>query len=257
MRINQVKHKLARGESSIGTYVSILDPFIAQELANVGLDWLLIEMEHSPITVEKAALMIMSMSAFDVAPIARIPWNTGENIKRILDAGAWGIMAPMIMNKQEAEHFVEMAKFPPEGRRSIGLGRYTKTFCTDPDTYIKQANEEVLLIIQIEHIKAVENIEKILEVPGIDVVYIGTNDLMASMGLTNNMDINIPRVEEAFQEVLQAAKKFGVVPGIGVEKGEEVQYRIEQGFRFIRLSQDIKFMLNAIKNELEVLKPGI
>jgi len=246
MRENHVKKKLKNGEISIGTWLNIPSPFSAERCARVGFDWLIIDMEHNPINIETAANMILAINQTNTAPLVRIPWNHPEHIKRILDAGAWGILVPMVCSKEEAEQAVKAAKYHPEGIRSNGGGRYGMSFDADRNTYTSQANNEIMVAIQIEHIDAVNRADEILSVPGIDACFIGPNDLMTSMGMLGRMDIEAPEVKEALIHVVETANKYGVAPGMHVGSGEVAIRRAKEGFRFIAVSTEMNLMLSAL-----------
>src|SRR5215510_11680844 len=182
MKTNRVRAKLKQGEPSVGTWLTLPDSIAARLMARVGFDWLTVELEHTPVTFETAATSFAIIAASGVVPLARVPWNTAENIKRVLDTGAWGIVVPMVNSRAEAEAAVAAARYAPLGARSIGGQMHAANFDTDPATYYTRANEEILVVLMIEHIKAIEAADEILSVPGVDVAFIGPNDLHNSMG---------------------------------------------------------------------------
>jgi len=226
-------------------------------MAQVGFDWLTVDLEHNPISIETAATCFALISATETAPLARIPWNTGENIKRVLDSGAWGIVVPMVCSRPEAEAAVAAAKHPPEGVRSIGGSLHALSFGTDGGTYYARANEEILVVIQAEHIRAVEQADEIFSVPGLDAVFVGPNDLLASMGKKPRMETEDPDFVEALEHIRTTAKKYGVAPGIHVGTVEAVQRRIAEGWQFIALASELGLMLGAAHQALEALKAGL
>src|SRR5215218_4538942 len=168
MRANHVKRRLAAGEPSVGTWLGLPSPEAAEYVATVGFDWLVADSEHNPIDIRTLSEMFGAIAASGVAPMVRIPWNTPENFKRVLDAGAWGIVVPMVNSKEEAERAVEATRYPPAGGRSVGGGRHAISWGGGAEEYFRAANEEILLVLQIEHIKGVENAQEILSVPGVD-----------------------------------------------------------------------------------------
>jgi 4-hydroxy-2-oxoheptanedioate aldolase len=254
MRTNTVKQLLRENKPAIGTWLVLPDPFAAQFMARVGFDWLNVEMEHSPITLETAALMFQMIAQAGSVPLVRIPWNTGENVKRVLDCGAWGIVFPMTNSKTEAEAAVAAAKYPPRGFRSVGGSMQAMSFGTDSSTYYARANDEIMVIIQIEHIKAVERADEILSVPGIDAMFIGPTDLSASMGLKPSGDAEDRRVQEAISHARAVAARHGVASGIHVFSPEAVAQRIKEGFRFIALASDVRFMTGGARAALGRLR---
>src|SRR5689334_7018806 len=181
MKHNHVRAKLKRGESSVGTWLTLPDPVATRLISRVGFDWLTIELEHTPTNLETASHCIGIIAGSGPAPLVRVPWNTGENIKRVLDIGSWGIVVPMVNTRAEAEAVVAAARYAPQGCRSIGGQLHAANFDTDPATYYAKANEEILVVVMSEHVNAIENAEEICCVPGIDVVFIGPNDLHNSI----------------------------------------------------------------------------
>ena len=144
--------------------------------------------EHNPIDLLTMTGMFQAIGRYPVAPLARIPEVSELGIKRILDAGAWGFVAPNVKTREEAQIVADYGQYPPKGKRSLGSGRFALSFNTDPKTYFERANEEILRVVQIEDIAAVKRIDEILSVPGIDACFIGPNDLCNSMGLAPSLD---------------------------------------------------------------------
>src|SRR5437870_1585619 len=156
MKQNHARAKLKRGEPSVGTWLTLPDTVSALLMARVGFDWLTVELEHTPVTFETAAQSFGIIAASGVVPLARVPWNTGENIKRVLDTGAWGIIVPMVNSRAEAEAAVAAARYAPLGARTIGGQLHAANFGTDAATYYAKANEEILVVLMAEHIDAIE-----------------------------------------------------------------------------------------------------
>ena len=169
--------------------------------------------------------------------MARVAWNNPMLIKRLLDSGALGLVVPMVNSPEEAEQVVKAMKYPPEGFRSVGGGRLS-VYGSD---YTEKANDEILVVVQIEHIEAVKRVRDILSVKGVDACFIGPNDLAWSMGLRPGH----PDHEEAIQETLRGAKDVGVAPGIHAGMAEDVNRRVEQGFRFVALNSDAGLLRSA------------
>jgi 4-hydroxy-2-oxoheptanedioate aldolase len=243
MKNNSVRSKLKRGEPSVGTWITMPDPFGAHLMSKAGFDWLTIELEHTPITFETAAQMFAIVAANGAVPLARIPWNTGENIKRVLDTGAWGIVVPMVNSRAEAEAVVKAARYRPIGERSIGGSLHAANFGTDAATYYAKANDEILVIVMAEHVDAVANIDDILRVPGIDAVFVGPNDLHASMGLAPTFDSDDKQFNAALKKILAGAKQHGIAAGIHVADAAQAQRRIAEGWQFIAVASEAGFML--------------
>lgn len=253
MKVNVVKKRLQQGLPSIGTWLSIPSAYTSEVMAQAGYDWLVIDMEHNPISIETAGLMTSSMFNSKTVPLVRIPWNHGENIKRVLDMGAWGIVVPMVNSRAEAEQVVRDAKYFPDGGRSIGGRRHAMGFGAEASSYFAKANDEILIVIQIEHINAVNQIDDILSVPGIDACFIGPNDLMSSMGLVPQLESNDPEVAQAIEKVKAAAKRHGIPTGIHVANAETANKRISEGFQFIAIGSEVGCMLTKALNDISKL----
>jgi len=251
MRENGVKRRLRDGQSSVGSWLSLPCPEGAGFLSQLGFDWLTVDTEHQPIDIRTAAQMFAAVAAGGSVPLARVPWNTGEAIKRVLDCGAWGIVVPMVNSREEAEAAVAAAKYPPAGTRSVGGSLHAPSFGTEAATYYQRANDEILVVIQAESVAAVENAEAILSVPGIDAVFIGPNDLLASMGRTPAMETNEPEFVQALERIRRTAERHGVAPGIHVADAEAANRRLREGFRFIAVASDLRFMLAGGRKELQ------
>src|SRR6266496_3038751 len=162
MKTNHTRAKLKRGEPAVGTWLTLPDPVSARLMARVGFDWLTVELEHTPVNFETAAQSFAVIAGSGCVPLARIPWNTGENIKRVLDTGAWGIVVPMVNHRTEAEAVVKAARYRPLGERSIGGQLHAANFATDAASYYAKANDEILVVVMAEHVEAVANIDSIL-----------------------------------------------------------------------------------------------
>lgn len=247
MKQNHVLAKLKRGEPAIGSWLTLPDPFSARLMGRLGFDWLTVEMEHAPINIETAAACFGMIAAGGTAPLVRIPWNTGENVKRVLDNGAWGVIVPMVNSRAECELVVESARYFPKGNRSIGGQLHSTTFDTDPATYYEKANDEILVVVMIEHVKGVEKADEILSVPGIDAVFIGPNDLTKSMGQKPVFDTDNRQFVEAIAHVRETARKNKIASGIHVVDVAAAKRRIAEGFQFIAVASDAGMLLSKAK----------
>jgi len=248
MRINHVRRRLEAGEPSIGTWLSLPSPEAAEYLSELPFDWLVVDTEHNAIDINILARMFAAMRPSGIAPMVRIPWNSPENVKRVLDAGAWGIVFPMVNSRDEAELAVEAARYHPAGNRSVGGGRHALSFETTGAEYYRNANEQVLVVAQIEHITGVENADEILSVPGIDACFIGPNDLAASMGLGLGVSLesDIPEVVSAIKTIRETCKRHGVASGIHTTGGAAVQRRINEGFQFCAMASELRYMVGGM-----------
>jgi 4-hydroxy-2-oxoheptanedioate aldolase len=250
MRENRVKRRLKAGRPSVGSWLSLPCPEAARFLSQLGFDWLTIDTEHQPIDIRMAAQMFAAVAAGSAAPLVRVPWNTGEAIKRVLDCGAWGIVVPMVNTRAEAEAAVAAARYPPLGIRSVGGVLHAASFGTEAATYYARANDEILVVVQAESMAAVENAEAILSVPGIDAVFIGPNDLLATMGRPPAMETDEPEFVQALAHIVRVAQRHGVAPGIHVADAEAANRRIREGFQLVAIASHLRFMLAGARREL-------
>ncbi len=243
MKTNPVRAKLKRGEPSVGTWLNLAEPVAAQLMARAGFDWLTVEMEHSHVSLEDAARSFAIIAATGCVPLVRVPFNTTENIKRVLDTGAWGIVVPLVNSRAECDAVVRAARYRPIGQRTIGGQLGPANFATDAATYFARANDEILVVVMAETAEAVENIDDILSVPGIDAVFIGPNDLHASLGAAPAFDSELPAFNDALARILASAKKHGVAPGIHVANAAQAKRRIAEGWQFVAIASEVGMML--------------
>lgn len=255
MRGNHVRRRLAAGEPSVGTWLSLPSPEGAEYVSRLGFDWLVADAEHNPIDIRTLAQMFAAIAHSDTAPMVRIPWNTPEHFKRCLDAGAWGVVVPMVNSREEAERAVEACRYHPLGNRSVGGGRHALSFDTAATDYYRRANDEILLVLQIEHIRGVENADAILSTPGVDACFIGPNDLAASMGMGLGVPLESddPRLVEAIGHVRETCLRHGVAPGVHCSDAAGVNQRLGEGFRFCAMASELRYLLGGLKADLAAL----
>jgi 2-dehydro-3-deoxyglucarate aldolase len=244
-----IKSKLSRGEVSIGSWMSMGHVSIAEILASAGYDWVVVETEHTAIDVSEVLRLLIAIEGRGSVPLVRLAWNDPIQCKAVLDSGAAGVIVPMVNTRADAELAVEGAKYPPLGRRGVGLAR-AQAYGQQFDEYVRRANEDSLLVVQIEHIEAVENIEEILGVPGIDATFIGPYDLSMSMGLPGQL--THPDVLAARERVLKATLDRGLVAGIHLVHPDQAaagmaEY-VAKGYRFIALGTDILFLGDSARS---------
>lgn len=256
MRANYVRQKLKRGEPSVGTWLNIPSVSTAGLMARTGFDWLTVELEHTPITFETAAASFAVISACGKVPLARVPWNTAENMKRVLDTGAWGVIVPLVNTKAEAEAVVNGARYAPMGKRTIGGQLHAANFETDAGTYYAKANEEILVVVMIEQVQGLENADEILSVPGIDAFFVGPNDLHHSMGKPPAFESDAPEFVQGLEHLLKLGKKYNVAAGLHVIDAAAAQRRIAQGFQFVAIASDTGMMLSKAGEVTKALNLG-
>lgn len=256
MRTNQVKEKLKRGEPVLGAWLSLPSVPAARIMARLGFDWLVVDMEHSAQNAVLMADMVATIAdAGTCAPFVRVPTNSVEWFKWALDAGAWGVVVPMVNTREEAQRVVEHAKYPPRGTRSIGgaFGPYGFGI-TDWPSYARTANDEIIVTVQIESRQALQNLDDILSVPGVDVAFVGPNDLHAQIGLPPSSDGAEPEFMESLERIKAAARKHSVALGIFSGNGEAAAERVRQGFQMISVTTDISSMIAAATRNLRAAR---
>ena len=242
MRNNPVKAALREGKAQVGTWLSLASPLAARYMAHTGFDWLTLDIEHSSVNWETAALIFGAIADAGGVPLARVPFNSLENVKRCLDNGAFGIVFPMCNSVEEAERAVAACRYPPVGERSVGGGLHALNFRGTSAEYYRRANDEILVIVQAEHIQAVENADAIFRVPGIDAMFVGPNDLLSSMHKTPDMDSDDPEFIAALRHLRETADRHGIAPGIHVSNPATATRRIAEGWRFVAVSSELGFM---------------
>ncbi len=245
---NPVKKALKEGKVVIGATVTAANPDIAVTLAGVGFDFLWIEMEHSPLTLESVRSMILATRGLKAMPFTRVPVNELWTAKRALDIGSLGVIFPFTSTRELAEQAVKACKYPPEGLRGYGAGLASSRWGMSGGDYAKFANENVLVVVIIEQKLAIDNIEQIASVPGVDVLFIGVNDLSYSLGVGGKT--TDPIVEEAVNKVLAAGKKYNKPVGYPAGNPVEINKRIAQGFRFFQASSDLGMMAAGARDVL-------
>jgi 4-hydroxy-2-oxoheptanedioate aldolase len=253
MRSNPVKAALRSGRSSVGTWLSLASPIAARFLARTSFDWLTIDVEHSPIDWETTATIIGHIADAGGVPLVRVPAGRHDHVKRALDAGSFGIVVPMVMDRRHAQACVAACKYPPAGDRSVGGSLHALNFDATPIEYFSRANDEVLVVLQCEHIDAVRKADEIFSVPEIDAVFVGPNDLRASMRTRDGVDPSPADFESALQTIREACDRYGVAPGLHVFSSSEAARRLEEGWRFVALASDLSMMLADADAHLSVL----
>ena len=249
-----VKKKLRDGEPVVAATITAASVEVAAQIAGMGFDFLWIEMEHSPITLETLRTMVLATRGMKALPFARVPVNEIWMAKRVLDAGVCGVMFPFTSTPELAAQAAAACRYPPAGRRGSGPVLARVSWPGGSDGYPDSADNNVVVITIIEEARAVENIDAIAATPGIDVLFIGTNDLAYSLGLRGNQDH--PRLHEAIAKVVAAGKKHGKVVGRPGATPEQVQKFQAQGFGLFQAPTDMGFMGAGVRAYLEGLGRG-
>ena len=248
MKENSVKNKLRAGGVSVGSWLGFESPFSAEIMAGGGFDWLMIDTEHGPITGSATIGLINACRAAGVVPFLRVVWNESSLIQQALDMGAFGVLVPVVNTRAQAEAAAADAKYPPIGNRSCGGSRAPVAFGTDMGTYMPRANDETMLMVQVETLESVEAADQIAAVKGVDMLFVGPNDLSLSMGEWPLSWAKAgAKYKEAIARVPQVAKKHGKHAGIQVHDPAFANDCIGMGYSFIGYSGDSGMLAKAAK----------
>jgi 4-hydroxy-2-oxoheptanedioate aldolase len=255
LKPNPVKRALKAGQPQVGTWLSLGSVAAARFMARVGFPWLTVDIEHTHTDIQTAALMFGAIADAGCVPLARIHASKHEYIKSVLDCGAMGIVVPMVMDAAETRAIVAAAKYPPLGNRSVGGGLHALNFGATAEEYFQNADNEILVVIQTEHIAAVEIADEIYSVPGIDAIFVGPNDLAASLRKPDGTPPSKQQMEDTLTRIREAAARNKVPCGLHVYSAADAQRRIAEGWQFIAIGSELKFMLegaSAIVSQLNL-----
>jgi len=247
MRFNRVKKLWREGKPAVGGWLSIPHCFATEVMAHTGVDWLCVDMQHGCVDYSDAVTMLTAISTTDVTPLVRVPWNEPAMIMKVLDAGAYGVIVPMVSNRAEAERAVAACRYPPKGMRSNGPNRVL--LYAGPD-YQKHANDEVICAAMVETAEGIEKLDEIASTPGLDAIYIGPTDLALALGLPPVMDNDEPKHIATVNRILEACKRNKIVAGIHTNSAKFTQRYIDQGFQMVMLVPDRNAMMNYVKAEV-------
>jgi 4-hydroxy-2-oxoheptanedioate aldolase len=251
MRENRLKSIWREGGTVVNGWLHVPSSFSAEVMAHAGWDSLTIDMQHGPVDYESLVPMLQAISTTDTVPVVRVLWNDPGLIMRVLDAGCYAVICPMINTREEAEAFVGACRYPPEGYRSFGPYRATLYGGQD---YTEHANETVVTMAMIETQEALDNLEEIIGVQGLDAVFVGPSDLGQNLGYGPGTDREEPEVLEAIERILAAAREHGLTAGIFTGTPEYASRMVEKGFRFVTISSDARLMAAAAAAALTALE---
>lgn len=249
-----LKARLRNRETTIGSWITLGHPSIAEIMASAGFDWLTVDMEHSAITLAQAQQLIQVIELAGCVPLVRVGANDPNLIKRVMDAGSHGVIVPNVNSQKEAEQAVRSVKYPPKGSRGVGLAR-AQGFGTEFEAYKEWNEKESIVIVQIEHIDAVNDIDNILAVEGVDAFMVGPYDLSASLGIPGQFEN--PEFLAAMKKVSDAMTRIhGVAPGFHVVPPDVdlLDAKIHEGYRFLAYSLDILFLGENCRRDLKQIK---
>jgi 4-hydroxy-2-oxoheptanedioate aldolase len=251
VRENTLKSIWAKGGAVVNGWLSIPSAFSAEVMSHQGFDSLVVDMQHGVVDYQTAVTMLQAISTTGVMPLARIPWNDPAFVMKILDAGAYGVICPMINTRQQAEALVRACKYPPKGYRSFGPVRASIYAGAD---YATHANDTLLVMPMIETAEALENLDDILSVPGVDAVYVGPADLSLALGCTPRLDQTDAPVVEAQKKIVAACKRHGIVAGIHNNTAEYAAKMIAEGYQFVTLASDARFLAARAGDQVKAVK---
>ncbi len=243
--LNRFKAALATGQPLIGCWAGFAEAYATEILGTAGFDWLILDAEHAPNTIHTLSAQMGALAGSDSAPIVRVPETSDWIIKQVLDAGAQTLLAPMVDTADQAAAILRAMRYPPEGVRGSGaaLGRASR-FGAIPD-YIATANDQMCLVVQIESVAALENLDAICALDGVDAAFIGPSDLANDMGHRGNA--NHPQVRDAMQDALGRIRAAGKAPGIlGIDPETTQTYR-DWGAQMLGVGIDVLLFANAAR----------
>lgn len=244
--MNFIRQRVKSNELLSGTFCNLGSSITTEIAGHAGLDWLLIDLEHGSGDQGELMHQLQAASATNTPAIVRIAANESWRFKRVLDAGAAGVMVPMINNSKEAKNVVASLRYHPSGIRGAAVLNRATNFGINSEDYFDKANKELLTVVQIETEQAVKNSEDIASVEGVDVLFVGPYDLSINLGIKNNY--NNPTFISALEKVSSNAQKAGKSSGILLQKPEQLKETIERGFTFIAMGSDGGLVANGMKN---------
>jgi len=254
MRENSIRKIWARGGTVINSWCWIPSSFAAEVMAHQGWDSLTVDMQHGVIDYRAVVEMLTAISTTSTVPLVRVPWLDPGIVMKVLDAGAYGVICPMVNTAAQAEQFVAATRYPPEGDRSYGPIR--AALYGGPD-YARSANDTIVRFAMIETLEALDNVDAIMAVPGLDAVYVGPTDLSCSMGYEPAGDREEKPVLEALDLILSKAKEHGLMAGLHTFAPDYALRMVEKGFRFVTIDGDARFVAAAAGEAVRRVREGM
>jgi len=239
--LNHFKRAIVSGKPPIGAWLMSAAPSTAEALGCVGFDFLVVDMEHTPIDTPQMIGILQAIAGTPAQPIVRPPWNDMVMVKRAMDAGAQSLLFPFVQSAEEAKRAVASTRYPPDGLRGVAGTHRGSRYGTVPD-YLKRANEEICVIVQIETLAALAKLEEIAAVPGVDSIFLGPGDLSASMGFIG--DIGNPAVQEKLKGAAQACKRLNKPTGIIGMNPDMAGRFVEYGFTWVAVGSDLGYVVS-------------
>ena len=253
MKTNHVREKLKAGKPTIGCFLGLGSPNVAGLMAHAGLDWLVIETEHNGLDSAEVEHMLMAVAGTDVVPIVRVPSSNRVYIQRALDMGAMGVLVPMVKSAEEARAVVSATRYPPEGARSWGPLRASR-YVFDTDDYFERANDNMLVALILETKGALDDLDAVAAVPGVDVLALGPWDMSLALGL-DPRKLPLPEIDSVLDRALEVGRKTGVAVGAGADTPEEVRQLQAKGVTFIECGSDYSLLARSSRAQLAAFDP--
>jgi 4-hydroxy-2-oxoheptanedioate aldolase len=249
---NTLQKIWANGGTVVNGWLTIPSSFSAEVMAHQGFDSLLVDLQHGAIDYQAAVTLVQAICTTSVIPLARVPWNDPAVLMKTLDAGVFGIVCPMINNAQQADALVRACKYPPRGYRSCGPVR--AKYSWSPGEYLDYADTNVFIMPQIETAEALENLDSILEVPGIDAVYVGPSDLAMALGSHARSGQDDVTVVAAKKKVAETCKRHHKIAGIHTPSAEAAFKATQEGYRFVTIASDDRFLAAKAAAEVKSIR---
>jgi 4-hydroxy-2-oxoheptanedioate aldolase len=251
MRENQLRSIWQAGGAAINGWLTIGSSFSAEVMAHAGWDSLTLDLQHGPLDYTTALPMLQAISSTPVTPMARVPWNEPGIIMKLLDAGCYGIICPMINTRAECERFVASCRYAPQGFRSFGPTRAVLYGGAD---YSQHANQTIITMAMIETAEAYANLDDILSVPGLDAIYVGPSDLSLSMTGRVAMDHSESPMLDAVLTIRDAAKRHGIIAGIHTVDPHYTARMVQEGFQFLTIASDSRLLTVACEQAMSTVR---
>ncbi len=249
---NQLKQRLASGKAAVNGWLAIPSGFSAEVMAQCGWDSVTVDMQHGVQDYLSMVACFQAMQAHPVTPLVRVPWNEPGIVGKVLDGGAMGVICPMVNTPAEAKALVSYSKYPPAGKRSNGPIR--AAMYGEASSYQTTANDEIMVIPMIETQEAIDNIDAILDVPGISGIYVGPSDLGFSLGLIPILDREEPQILGIYEKLVAATRKRGLFAGLHNGSAAYAARMIGMGFRFVTIANDSGLMAKAAKEAVQATR---
>lgn len=250
---NPLKQRIRDGELLLGTVLNAPTSFMASQVCKSDIDFLWIDAEHSSIWIEQLDMVPVIARRNDVAPMIRIAWNDPALVKKAYDIGAVAVMIPQVNTAEEAERAVRYARYAPEGNR--GISPYWAMLAgLDFNHVVRTANDETVLVLQIESLEAYENLDEITQVEGIDVLFVGPTDLSATLGVITRVDSR--EVQSIMREVPKRLEGTGIMAGTTLDDMKDIQQKIDWGYRYINVGSPMGYGMRVLQDNLDTLRNG-